>query len=86
MYVPDYVTVIRVLGSGTNEGLSPRSGCGRPPSLVPTHPHRTRGVKLVGARVVTLGCGGISVVPFCDVLRHGVLTHNLLDFLVLGAM
>ena len=35
-YVPDYVTVIRVLGSGTNEGLSPRSGRGRPPSLVPT--------------------------------------------------
>ena len=37
VYVPDYVTVIRVLGSGTNEGLSPLSGCGRPPSLVPTN-------------------------------------------------
>ena len=36
VYVPDYVTVIRVLGSGTNEGSSPRSGRGRPPSLVPT--------------------------------------------------
>ena len=36
VYVPDYVTVIHVLGSGTNEGSSPRSGCGRPPSLVPT--------------------------------------------------
>ena len=41
--VPDYVTVIRVLGSGTNEGSIPRSGRGRPPSLVPTHPRRTRG-------------------------------------------
>ena len=36
VYVPDYVTAIRVLGSGTNEGSSPRSGRGRPPSLVPT--------------------------------------------------
>ena len=36
VYVPDYVTVISVLGSGTNEGLSPRSGRGLPPSLVPT--------------------------------------------------
>ena len=36
VYVPDYVTVICVLGSGTNEGSSPRSGHGRPPSLVPT--------------------------------------------------
>ena len=44
MYVPDYVTVICVLGSGTNEGSSLRSGRGRPPSLVPTHPRRTRGV------------------------------------------
>ena len=37
IYVPDYVTVIHVLGSGTNEGSIPRSGCGRPPSLVPTN-------------------------------------------------
>ena len=36
VYVPDYVTVIRVLGSGTNDGSSPWSGRGRPPSLVPT--------------------------------------------------
>ena len=36
VYEPDYVTVIRVLGSGTNEGSSPRSSCGRPLSLVPT--------------------------------------------------
>ena len=35
-YVPDYATVIHVLGSGTNEGSSPRSGFGRPSSLVPT--------------------------------------------------
>ena len=35
VYVPDCVTVIRVLGSGTNEGSSPRSDRGRPPSLVP---------------------------------------------------
>ena len=44
VYVPDYVTVIRFLDSGTNEGSSPRSGTGRPPSLVLTHPRRTRGV------------------------------------------
>ena len=44
VYVPDYVTVICVLGSGTNGGSSPRSGRGRPLSLVPTHPRRTRGV------------------------------------------
>ena len=43
VYVPDYVTVIRVLGSGTNERSIPQSGRGRPPSLVPTHPRRTRG-------------------------------------------
>ena len=43
-YVANYGTVIRVLGSGTNDGSSPQSGCGCPPSLVPTHPHRTRGV------------------------------------------
>ena len=42
--------------------------------------------KLVGARVVTLGCGGITVVPFCDVLRHNILTHNLQDFLVPDAI
>ena len=42
--MPDYVTVIRVLGSGTNEGSSPRSGRGRPLSFVPTHSRRTRGV------------------------------------------
>ena len=36
VYVPDYVTIIRVLGSGPNEGLSPRSGHGRPVSLVTT--------------------------------------------------
>ena len=36
VYVPDYVTGICVLGSGTNEGSSPRSGRGCPPSLVPT--------------------------------------------------
>ena len=36
VYVPDYVTVICVLGSGTNEGSIPRSGRGRPPSLFPT--------------------------------------------------
>ena len=35
-YVPDYVIVILVLGSVTNEGSSPRSGRGRPPSLVPS--------------------------------------------------
>ena len=52
VYVPDYVTVIRVLGSGTNEGSSPRSGRGCPPRLVPTHPRRTRGVK---ARRSSLG-------------------------------
>ena len=45
VYVPDYVTGICVLGSGTNEGSSPRSDHGGPPSLVPTHPRRTRGVK-----------------------------------------
>ena len=44
VYVPYYITIIRVLGFGTNEGSSPRSGRGRPPSLVPTHPHKTRGV------------------------------------------
>ena len=44
VYVTDYVTVIRVLGSGTNEGSSPRSGRGCPTSLVPTHSHRTYGV------------------------------------------
>ena len=44
VYVPDYVTIICVLGSGTNEGSSPRSGRGRPLSLVPTHPRKTRGV------------------------------------------
>ena len=44
VYVPDYVNVICVLGSGSNEGSSPRSGCGRPPSLVLTHPRRTCGV------------------------------------------
>ena len=37
--------------------------------------------KLVGARMVTLGRGGITVVPFGDVLRHDVLTHNLKDFI-----
>ena len=29
---------------------------------------------------------GITVVPFDDVLRHDVLTHNLQDFLVPGAI
>ena len=36
VYVPDYVTGIYVLGFGTNEGSSPRSGRGNPLSLVPT--------------------------------------------------
>ena len=36
VYVPDYVTVIRFLDSGTNEGSIPWSFRGRPPSLVPT--------------------------------------------------
>ena len=45
MYVPDSVTIIRVLGSGTNEGSSPRSGRGRPLSLVPTIAQYTKEVK-----------------------------------------
>ena len=77
---------MRVLGSGTNEGSSPRSGCGRPPSLVPSHPRITRGFI---ARRSSLGefiCVGITVVPLYDVLRHDVLTHNLQDFLIPGAI
>ena len=48
VYVPDYITVICVLGSGTNEGSIPRSGRGRPPSLVPTRATVLGKVDLVG--------------------------------------
>ena len=60
VYVPYYVTVIRVFGSGTNEGLSPRSGRGRPPSLVPTHWYK---VQCRGTSV--LFSTTISVFPYC---------------------